>query len=220
MSSRVDTQPPAMDELVTHLVNGDQESAVAQTLKLCAEGVDEETIVREGIEEAMRRMDDKCTVENFNLLEIMLCGRAVLTIFKQLYPPGAGSPPTRGIVAVATLEGDVHDLGKNILKMILTARGYRVIDCGKNCGVDTLIDTAVAEGAQVIGISGLVTSVTPQVQNVREKLQERGASHISLIAGGAALKQAAPEFLNVDYVAETAFDGVSRILALVPGSES
>ncbi len=218
MASSANARPPAMEELIRCLLNGDQMNAVAQAKKLSAEGVGGETIVREGIEEAMRRMDDKCTSENFNLLEIMLCGRAVVAVFKQLYPPGTERPPTRGTVAVATLEGDVHDLGKNILKMILTARGYRVVDCGKNCGVDKLIAAAIAERAQVIGISGLITSVTPQVQKVRARLRERGASHITVIAGGAALKQANPCFLNVDYVAETAFDGVRHLLSLHPGT--
>ncbi len=220
MTSSKNAKSHVMDELIDHLLIGDQEKAVTQALKLRASGVNEEAIVRDGVEEAMRLMDDKCTVENFNLLEIMLCGRAVLAVFKQLYPPGEGGPPTRGTVAVATLEGDVHDLGKNILKMVLAARGYRVIDCGKNCRVDELITTAIAEEAQVIGISGLITSVTPQVQIVREKLQERGVNHITVIAGGAALKQAAAGFLNVDYVAETAFDGVNHVLSLPTRSES
>ncbi len=219
MTSSADARPPAMEELIRCLSNGDQANAVAQAKELSTEGVGREAIVLEGVEEAMRRMDDKCTSENFNLLEIMLCGRAVLAVFRELYPPGTDRPPTRGTVVVATLKGDVHDLGKNVLKMVLTARGYRVVDCGKNCGVDELITTAIAEQAQVIGISGLITSVTPLVQTVRERLRERGASHITVIAGGAALKQAAPDFLNVDYVAETAFDGVSHVLSVHPGCE-
>jgi methanogenic corrinoid protein MtbC1 len=110
-------------------------------------------------------------------------------------------------VVLASLEGDVHDLGKNITKMIFTGMGYRVIDCGKCCPLGRLIDTAKQTQAVAIGISGLITTVIPQVKRVRDLLVRHGLGHIRVLAGGAALKQASAENLNVDFVAENAFDG-------------
>jgi methanogenic corrinoid protein MtbC1 len=91
--------------------------------------------------------------------------------------------------------------------MILTAKGYKVIDCGKDCHVDKLVETAEQHGADAICISGLITTVIPQVKTVKELAGKRGLGHIRILAGGAALKQATAKDLRVDFVADTAFDG-------------
>ena len=112
-----------------------------------------------------------------------------------------------GVLADPELEGDVHDLGKNIVRMILIGRGYRVVDLGRNCPVDALADSARRERASAVLVSGLITTVIPRVRSVRAALHERGLYDLPVLAGGAALKQASPEQLNVDSVAQTAFDG-------------
>jgi len=202
---------PTMNLLVKALFDGDQVQAITTARNLLDVGVGHAQIIMEGVEAAMAKLDAKCTVEQFNLLEIMLSGRAVMGVMKELYPPGAPSPNTKGTVVLGSLEGDIHDLGKNILKMVLTAKGYRVADCGKDCAIEKLIHTVEKEGALAIGVSGLITSVIPQVQNLREEMAMRGLGHIKIAAGGAALKQASASSLNVDFVAETAFDGASYI---------
>jgi methylmalonyl-CoA mutase cobalamin-binding domain/chain len=193
--------------LVDALLNGDQDRSVDEVRALLRVGVEAERIVVEGVEAAMEQLDGKCTIDQFNLLEIMLVGRAVMGVMKELFPQGAPEKPSRGTVVVAGLEGDVHDLGKNIVKMVLTGKGYRVIDCGKDCPLDQLIDTAEEQQADAIGISGLITTVIPQVKRARELLEQRDLGHIKVLAGGAALKQATAEILKVDFVAENAFDG-------------
>ncbi len=197
----------SFDRLIKALLDGDQSGAVAEAANLRNAGVDNEQIIIGGIETAMGKLDAKCTVEQFNLLEIMLAGRAVMGVIKALYPDG---PPaaTRETVALASLEGDVHDLGKNIVKTVLLAKGYRVVDCGKDCPLETLIDKAEREGAGIICISGLITSVMPLVRQVVPMLQARGLTNMKVLAGGAALKQASADTLNVDYVADSVFDGV------------
>jgi methylmalonyl-CoA mutase cobalamin-binding domain/chain len=166
----------------------------------------------------MTQLDAKCTVEQFNLLEIMLVGRAVTGVMKDLYPPDVPPPQTKGTVVIASMEGDIHDMGKNIVKMVLTAQRYWVVDCGKDCPVEKLIDTAEQEAALAVGVSGLITTVIPQVRQVKDRMTERGLGHIKVMAGGAALKQATAESLNVDFVAETAFDG-ARYLDQIAGGE-
>jgi methanogenic corrinoid protein MtbC1 len=197
----------SLDQLIDALLEGDQARAVAEVNILRGCGIDNERIIGDGIEEAMGRLDAKCTLEQFNLLEIMLVGRAVTGVIKALYPD---SPPvaTRETVVLASLEGDVHDLGKNIVRTIMTAKGYRVVDCGKDCPVDKLIDAALREGAATICISGLITSVIPLVRQVTTLARARGLEGVKVLAGGAALKQASADALNVDYVAESAFDGI------------
>jgi dimethylamine corrinoid protein len=210
---------PTMDALVKALLDGDQAVALAEMRNLLDGGVERERIVTEGVEKAMAQLDAKCTVEQFNLLEIMLSGRAVMGVIKELYPPTIPPPRTRGTVILGTLEGDVHDLGKNVLKGVLTASGYRVVDCGKDCPVAKMIDAAEREVALAVSVSGLITSVIPQIRIMRSKMTERGLGHIKVMAGGAALKQASPESLNVDFVGDTAFDGLHYLDEITGGEQ-
>lgn len=197
-----------MDRLVQALLDGDQAQSVAAALELRAAGIDNARIVSEGIEGAMGWLNAKCTLQQFNLLEIMLCGRAATAVTKTLFPPDAPAATTRGTVVLAVLEGDVHDLGKNILKMILTVAGYRVVDCGKDCPVESLIETVARERPLAVGISGLITTVIPQVRQVKGLLAGCGMADLPVMAGGAALKQATAASLNVDFVGQSAFDGI------------
>ncbi len=198
---------PNMNSLIEALKNGDKVQAISEAKMIIESGVKTEVIVTECIEPAMISLSNKCTVENFNLLEVMMAGRAVTSVMQELYPESAMPPPTKGTIVLATLEGDVHDLGKNILKTILTINGYKVVDCGKNCPLEKLIDTARDEKAFIIGVSGLITSIAPLVQKIKNLLLECNLPHVKVIAGGAALKQASNDLLNVDFVAETAFHG-------------
>jgi len=197
-----------MELLINHLLDGDQAQAVVAVKKLRMAGCPPRRIIIEAVEAAMGRLDAKCTVEQFNLLEIMLCGRAVMGVMNELYPPDQPPPQTKATVVTGALEGDVHDLGKNILKIVLTASGYRVIDCGKDCPIQKIIDAAAQESALAIGISGLITMVIPGLRRLRAKMIAQGLGHVKLMAGGAALKQASADSLNVDYVAQNTFDGL------------
>lgn len=199
------------DSLISSLLDGDCAGSVAHVGRLRGSGVSVERIVLDGVEAAMNRLDAKCTLEQFNLLEIMLVGRAVMDVMKHLYPAGSSSAATRGTVVIASLEGDVHDLGKNILKMVLTARGYHVVDCGKDCPLRKLVDAAEKESPFAVGVSGLITTIIPLVKQVRDALRERGLGKVKILAGGAALKQSLPDRLNVDFVAESAFDAVNYL---------
>jgi dimethylamine corrinoid protein len=210
---------PTMGLLVKALVDGDQAQAVTAVKTLLDTGTEHPRIIVEGVEAAMTQLDAKCTLEQFNLLEIMLAGRAVMGVMKELYPSGARLPQTKGTVVLGSLEGDIHDLGKNILKMVLTAKGYRVVDCGKDCPTEKLMDTAEKETALAIGISGLITSVVPHIRELREKMAARGLGNVRIMAGGAALKQASAENLNVDFLAETAFDGANYMEKIAGGDD-
>lgn len=209
-----------MQRLIGSLIDGDRDAALTEARRLRAAGVPVERIVSEGLETAMEQVDAKCTVEAFNLLEIMLVGRAVTVVADELYPRGAPDGRTRATVAIASPEGDVHDLGKNIVTMVLSAKGFRVVDLGKDCPLDTLLEAAGREQVAAVLLSGLITTVIPQVRRVRPALAGRGLGSVKVLAGGAALRQASPEELDVDYVAQTAFDGAHYLETLFPATAS
>lgn len=205
----------SVSDLIAAILEGDSAEAVCQARLLAGAGADAEQIIVDGIEAAMLQLDTKCTAEDFDLLEIMLSGRAVTEVMKYLYPDG--TPPTgaKATVVIATPEGDVHDLGKGIFKMVLVGNGYHVVDCGKDCPIEKLIDTVERERPVAVGISGLLTTVIPQVRKIKDLLAGRGLQHVRVLAGGAALKQSSAAALNVDFVADSAFDGVHYLSEIV-----
>ena len=203
--------------LVAAILEGNSAESVLRAEQLRTGGVSAQHIIMRGIEPAMSALDAKCTLEEFNLLEIMLAGRAVTEVMKLLYPDGSAAAATKATVVVATLEGDVHDLGKNILKMVLTGSRYRVVDCGKDCPLPRLLEAVELEQPLAIGISGLITNVIPQVRQVKDMLRVRNLGRVKVMAGGAALKQSSAEKLNVDFVAESAFDSLHYLEGLAGG---
>ena len=196
-----------LSTLVARLLDGDSQAALAEARRLRTPEPDGQRLVVQGLEAAMDRMSAKCTSEQFNLLEIMLTGRAAMAVAREVFPEGS-VPCTRGTLVIATPQGDVHDLGKNITRMVLTTKGFRVVDCGKDCPVADMVAAVAREQAFAVLVSGLISPVVPLVRQLRGLLRERGLSNVVVVAGGAALRQCTTEALNVNYVARDAFDCV------------
>jgi 5-methyltetrahydrofolate--homocysteine methyltransferase len=94
------------------------------------------------------------------------------------------TPRSQGKIVMATVKGDVHDIGKNIVGVVLGCNNYEVIDLGVMVPAATILDTAVAEGASAVGLSGLITPSLDQMVGVAEEMQRRGL-HLPLLIGGA-----------------------------------
>jgi len=96
---------------------------------------------------------------------------------------------TQGKIVLATVKGDVHDIGKNIVGVVLGCNNYEVIDLGVMVPAATILDTAVAEGASAVGVSGLITPSLDQMVGVAEEMQRRGLELPLLIGGATTSKQ-------------------------------
>ncbi|MFO0754075.1 MAG: cobalamin-dependent protein [Thermodesulfovibrionales bacterium] len=184
----------------------------------CAEGLlrgglPVEALVREGLTAALRLLDPKCTNEEFNLLEIMLAGRALMAVLDEVlgfYLPSASlvdAIPEKTIV-VGTIRGDIHEFGKHIVRMLFRASGYRVIDLGKDVAPHDFVKEAVIEDAGYIGVSSLITLTIPSIKEIRNILAKVDLQSIRVIAGGAAIQQATAKELNVDFVAKDPFEAL------------
>jgi methanogenic corrinoid protein MtbC1 len=205
MSSASHADCPGLEPLITLLMDGDTEAALREARQVREAGAMGPLEVVRALEAAMDRMSSKCTAEQFNLLEIMLAGRAVTAVAHDTFPEGA-VPSTKGTVVIATPQGDVHDLGKNLTRMVLATKGFRVVDCGKDCPAAVMVQAVAREDAFALLVSGLISPVVPLVRQLRGLLRERGLAGVQLLAGGAALKQCSAEALNVDFVAGDAFE--------------
>ncbi|MDB2405702.1 cobalamin-dependent protein, partial [Arcobacteraceae bacterium] len=194
------------EQLISYIKDGDHQNSEKEASDLIKKGYSSEDIVINGIHPAMELLDSRCTSEQFNLLELMLAGRAVSAVINLLFPDRNSPVSTKETVVLAALEGDIHDLGKSIVKIVLIGKGYRVVDCGKDVSVQNVIDTVKNENAKALCISGLITSVIPQVKKIKNELKKENLQKVFVLAGGAALKQSNKENLNVDFVGQTAFD--------------
>lgn len=200
-----------LESLVHALTAGEREVALAAVADLLRGGMHPAEIITGGVEAAMMALNRKCTAEQFNLLEVMLAGRAVMAVVHRLFPDGGTVPDPRASVVIAVLEGDVHDIGKAILKTVLGGSHYRVIDCGRDAAVPAVVSAVAESGAAALCVSGLISSVIPQVRALKPALAGAGLGQVRVLAGGAALKQCAAASLNVDYVGQTAFDAVAYL---------
>ncbi len=132
----------------------------------------------------------------------------------------------KGTMVIATVKGDVHDIGKNLVDIILTNNGYTVVNLGIKQPVSAIIEAAIAHNADAIGMSGLLVKSTVVMRDNLEELNQRGLSHFPVLLGGAALTRAfVEEDLNDLYAGEVryardAFEGLAlmeRVAAIKRG---
>lgn len=200
-----------LDELITAVAEGKNKLAVTMAEELVQAGVPVRAIIQDGLTAALTLLDLKCTSAEFNLLELILAGRAMVDVMDKVVEPrlpeSIASVLTGPAVVLGTIKGDIHDLGKHIVHIVLKAAGYRVFDLGKDVEPALFVQTARAEKADFILVSSLLTVSIPYVRQIRELCQKTGIS-ARIVAGGAALQQARAEDLAVDYVAMDVFDGL------------
>ncbi|MBD3239960.1 MAG: methionine synthase, partial [Chitinivibrionales bacterium] len=113
---------------------------------------------------------------------------AYLTPFVEQETKGAGETSHRGTIVLATVKGDVHDIGKSIVGVVLQCNNYRVLDLGVMVPADTILDTAEAEKADIVGLSGLITPSLAEMVHVAGEMERRGMSRPLLIGGATTSK--------------------------------
>jgi len=209
-------------EIRQAIIAGDNEDAVAIANTLINRGIKPEEIIINGVTKAMEYLDKKCTIQDFCLLELMLAGRAAMDVIDYFCTEGIINDETlldtdlysRAKIILGTIKGDIHEIGKNIFSMVMRSYGYQVIDMGKDVDPADLVMSAIDHKADFIAVSSLITTTIPYVREVKKYAADRGGHTVKIIAGGAALQQSSAAYLNVDYVADTAFDGLHYIRSI------
>ena len=120
-----------------------------------------------------------------------------------------GANPKATLV-VATVEGDIHDIGKNLVVLMLKNYGYHVIDLGKDVPADLIVDTAMKENARVIGLSALMTTTMMRMKDVVELVKERGCT-AKVVIGGAAITESFAEEIGADGYSKDAAECVKLV---------
>ena len=141
--------------------------------------------------------------------------KAGFAVLRAAMPEGGAD---RGTIVVATVEGDIHDIGKNIAKMLLQNYGYKVIDLGKDVPAETVVQAALKSGAPLIGLSALMTTTVTSMRDTIAALRQAGCT-AKIMAGGAVLNEEYIKYVGADYYARDARAGV-QIADRVFGGEA
>lgn len=148
------------------------------------------------------------------LPQLMASAEAVKAAFSMLQmPQGAGD---RGTVLLATVQGDIHDIGKNIVKMLLENYGYHVIDLGRDVAPQAVVDAALATQAPLVGLSSLMTATAQNIARTIQALRDAGAP-CKVMVGGAVVTQEFADQVGADFYTKDAAQS-AKVAALVLGS--
>ena len=189
-------------------------------------GIPAKTIINEGLIPALQSLKDKCTTENFQLLDVLLASRAMSEVIDQviarkleghmdliagMYEVANKSLTKTKTLVIGAIQGDVHDLGKHLVATLARLSGIKVINLGKDVPPEVFVEAAVRGKADVIGVSSLMTVCLPAINEIRQLAQKK-AIYPRIVAGGAAVQQVDVGYLDVDYIAFDAFDGINYFL--------
>ena len=154
------------------------------------------------------------------LPEVLLAARAMnagMNLIKPLLI--AGEVRSLGKVVIGTMKGDLHDIGKNLVGVMLKGAGFDVIDLGADVAPERFVETAAAEGARVVGLSALLTTTMVGMKDVVELIKDRGLEgQVKVIVGGAPLSQSFADQIGADgygYDASNAVTLVKRLTGVV-----
>ena len=188
-------------EILCKLVeNGEAEESEAMARKLLAEKTDPLRMI-ETLTETMNRLGDLFAKLEIYLPEIMLAGEALTAVVKVLGPylASAGGRELKGRVVLGVAKGDLHEIGKNIVRLILETNGFEIEDLGYDVDSLDFIKAAEAVGADYIGVSSLMTTTMPGQQEIIELLKEKGLrDKYKVVIGGAPTSQLWADKIGAD----------------------
>lgn len=189
-----------MTEISELLQKGKAKDVVALVKQAVDEGVAAETILKEGLLAGMEVVGRKFRDNEIFVPEVLVAARAMgkgTEVLRPLLMQEGTS--ASGKVCIGTVKGDMHDIGKNLVKMMLEGKGLEVIDLGTDVPAEKFIQTAVEENCQVICCSALLTTTMPEMENVVKAAIEAGIrDKVKIMVGGAPITQEFADSIGAD----------------------
>jgi 5-methyltetrahydrofolate--homocysteine methyltransferase len=208
---------PAIAEVADAVIRGDHAQAAALTLQVIREGLPPKTILDDGLIAGMTVVGDRFRVHEIFLPDVLLAAKAMYAGMDQLRPLLVRDGiPSIGKVVIGTVKGDLHDIGKNLVGIMLKGAGFEIIDLGHDVSPERMVQTAQEQGASVIGMSALLTTTMPVMADVVRLLRERKlAGTIRTIVGGAPTSDAFAREIGADAYGFDAGNAVDVVKDLV-----
>jgi trimethylamine corrinoid protein len=198
------------------VLNYEAESVKQSVIEALKNGIDPIAVMNEGLSRAIIEIGDKFGKEEIFLMELMIAAEACMSgmdiVKKKLLQTTMGSLKPKGVVVIGTVEGDIHNIGKDIVKTLLLTAGFEVHDIGVDQKADNFAQKAKEVDARIVASSALLTTTSPNQKAIEEKLKEAGIrDKVKTIIGGAATSEDWAREVGCDYYASTATEGVSII---------
>jgi 5-methyltetrahydrofolate--homocysteine methyltransferase len=174
-------------------------------------------ILDKGLIAGMNVVGEKFREHEIFLPEVLMAAKAMYAGMNQLKPLLIKEGiPSQGKVVLGTVQGDLHDIGKNLVSIMLQGAGFEVIDLGKGVSPEKFIETADSENASVIGMSALLTTTMPMMKKVIALLKEKNLTgRIKTIIGGAPISADYARHIGADAYAYDAASAVVKVKELV-----
>ncbi len=211
-----------MRKLTEAVIVGDSATAEQTAKDALAAGISAYDAIMNGLAEGMKTVGDKYEKKEYFLPDMLISADAMYAGLNILTPhiPKSESK-SKGKIVLGVVEGDIHDIGKNIVKIMLTAAGYEVVDLGRDVPTADFIEKAKSEGAQVIAMSTLLTPTLMSMKTVEDKLKEEGMKDkVKTVIGGGATSEDWKSKIGSDAYGKDASEAVDKVKLLVESIKS
>jgi len=206
-------------QLTNSLVDGDPDAALELTQQALASGVEPMAIIRQGLMPGMDIVGQKFAEGEYFLPDLIIAADGMKKAMDLLEPELRArqqSIESAGIVVIGTVKGDIHEIGKSLVATMLSANGFTVYDLGVDVSKDRFIAKIKETGANILGMSALLTTTMTQQREVIKALDETGLRNkVKVMVGGAPVTKSWAEEIGADDYAEDAMGAVHKAKKLV-----
>ncbi len=203
------------DKLKYAIIDGDTENITALVEEALGENLTAMEISNDGLICGLNEVGKLFASNRYFLPQVMLSAETMKKAFARLKKEFKDkSGPSLGRVLLATVEGDIHDIGKNIVATLLENHGFEVIDLGKNVPTERILDEAVKQKVDVVGLSALMTTTVMEMDTIIKKLRERGIK-VATIVGGAVVTEDFSKKIGADEYGGDALSAVEKLKELM-----
>jgi corrinoid protein of di/trimethylamine methyltransferase len=206
------------------LILGDKDTVATKTREGLDLAMDPRDLIFRGLIPGMDVVGEKFRRNEYYVPQVLLSARAMyagLDLLKPLITGAAREGDSLGIVVIGTAQGDLHDIGKNLVAMMLEGAGFKVHNLGRDVAPETFVKAAEEHDAQIVGISALMTTTMPAMKRTIDALHKAGLrDRVKVMVGGAPVSQAFCDEIGADGYARDSTMAVVRAKQLlgVPAS--
>ena len=198
------------------VLKGSKETIISEVDKALADGAEPDAIINDYLIPAINEVGELFNSKKYFLPQLIGSANTMKEAIDYLEPKmerksAGGDMPT---LVIATVEGDIHDIGKNLVVLMLKNYGYNVIDMGKDVKCEDIVDLAIKEDAAIIGLSALMTTTMMRMKDVVELCKEKGCKS-KVVIGGACITQSFADEIGADGYSKDAADCVKLVERLL-----
>jgi 5-methyltetrahydrofolate--homocysteine methyltransferase len=206
-----------LDGIIATTIAGDMDKTVAGIVQALSDGLSPGDIIQNGLIEAMGIVGEKFKNNEIYVPEMLIAARAMKAGLEKLKPLLVdGDVQTLATVVLWTVKGDLHDIGKNLVGIIMEGAGVQVFDIGVDVSPDRFVEAVRENRPQFVGMSALLTTTMPAMRETLEALEEAGVrGDVNVLVGGAPVTQKFAEEIGADGYAENATEVVDKIKMMV-----